>query len=70
MSASSVGLRLQCDMPVMFASLPYVEGVLVHQAVGLMGRGGCLAEGGLVVGGLKMHMHPYPGSWRKIPAVR
>lgn len=46
MSASPVGLRLQCDMPVMFASLPHLEGVLVHQAAGVMGRGGCLAEGG------------------------
>lgn len=68
-SASPAGLRLQCDMPVMFASLPHLEGVLVHQAAGVMGRGGCLAEGGLVVGGLKTHMHPHPVSWRKIPGV-
>lgn len=29
-------LCLQCDMPVMFASLPHLEGVLVHQAAGVM----------------------------------
>lgn len=58
MSASLAGLRLQCDMPVMFASLSHLEGVLVRQAAGVIGRGGCLAEGELVVGGLKMHMHP------------
>lgn len=45
-SASPVGLRLQCDMPVMYASFPHLEGVLVHQAAGVIGKGGCLAEGG------------------------
>lgn len=68
-SASPAGLRLQCDMPVMFASLPRPEGVLVRQAAGVTGRGGCLAEGGLVVGGLKTHMRPHPVSWRKIQGV-
>lgn len=62
MSVIPVGLRLQCDMPVMFASLPHLEGVLVHQAAGVMERGGCLAEGGLVVGGLKTHTHPIPSA--------
>lgn len=61
-SVIPVGLRLQCDMPVMFASLPHLEGVLVHQAAGVMERGGCLAEGGLVVGGLKTHTHPIPSA--------
>lgn len=50
-SVIPVGLRLQCDMPVMFASLPHLEGVLVHQAAGVMERGGCLAEGGAGSGG-------------------
>lgn len=68
-SACAAGLRLQCDMPVMFASLSHLEGVLVHQAAGVVRRGGCLAEGGLVVGGLKTHMHPHPVSGRKIPGV-
>lgn len=68
-SASPAGLRLQCDMPVMFASLPHPEGVLVHQAAWVTGRGGCLAEGGLLVGGLKTHMHPHPVSWRKIQGM-
>lgn len=49
-------------MPVMFASLSHLEGVLVHQAAGVIGRGGCLAEGELVVGGLKMYMHPIPSA--------
>lgn len=77
-SASPAGLRLQCDMPVMFASLPHLEGVRVHQAAGVMGKGGCQAGGGLLVGGLKTHppptinTHAYthtPVSWRKIPGV-
>lgn len=34
-SASPTGLRLQSDMPVMFASLPHPEGVFVHQAAGV-----------------------------------
>lgn len=38
-SASPLGLCLQCDMPVMFASRPHLEGVLVHQAAGVMGKG-------------------------------
>lgn len=51
-SASPAGLRLQCDMAVMFASLPHLEGVLVHQAAGVMERGGCLAgRGGAGSGG-------------------
>lgn len=68
-SASPAGLRLQSDMPVMFASLPQPEGVHVHQAAGVMGKDGCLAEGGLVVGGLKKHIHPHPVSWKKIQGM-
>lgn len=68
-SAIPVGLRLQCDMPVMFASLPHLEGVLVHQAAGVMERGGCLAEGGPVAGGLKTRTHPIPSVGEKIPRV-
>lgn len=33
------GLCLQCDMPVMFASRRHPEGVRVHQAAGVTGKG-------------------------------
>lgn len=45
-------------MLVMLASLPCLEGVLVHQPAGVM-EGGGGQTGGLVVGGLKTHTsHP------------
>ena len=50
-SATPAGLRLQCDMPVMFASLPHLEGVLVHQAAGVMGKGWVPGRGGAGSGG-------------------
>lgn len=50
-SASPTGLRLQSDMPVMFASLPHPEGVFVHQAAGVTGGGWVPGRGGPAVGG-------------------
>lgn len=58
MSASPTGLRLQSDMPVMFASLPHPEGVIVHQAAGVTAEGWVPGRGGPAVGGLKMRTHP------------
>lgn len=56
-------------MPVMFASLPHPEGVIVHQAAGVTGWGWVPGRGGPAVGGLKMRTHPYPVSWREIREV-
>lgn len=62
MSASPAGLRLQCDMPVMFASLPRPEGVLVHQAAWVTEGVGAWQRGSWQWGVLRHTCTPIPSA--------